>query len=372
MKIILKSTNEGRLNYKKQLELDFLRGIFAIFVAIGHTFPFIFDNNHSEIHFRYYFGTNFVVGFVFLSGFLIESSVKLNIDKFIDYKIRDYFFLRLSRIIPMYFTIIIFALILEYFIASNYLDRREVGWENIDLIHILGQIFFLTGLLPDFKFYGSLGATVTLIYEFWFYIFWSLRIFLKKIFISSLILFSTLIILRFIVGLDLSYDLFLFLIIWLVGAYSTKFYQRFVISKIINLIGYFLLFLMTLLYHPSTVHLISNLPIFLNYKLFLIIPFFMIFLSEGFFDFLFLRFKNLCKMLGSMSYPIFLCHGPCLLLGYYCFNSFFFYSSWIGFILLISLIIIISYLFMILIEKPIMELRRRYKVKRRIYSTLSK
>jgi len=372
MKIILKDTNDGKLNYKKELELDFLRGIFALFVAIGHTFPFIFDHNDSEINFRYYFGTNFVVGFVFLSGFLIESSSKINIGKFINYNIKTYLFLRLSRIIPMYFIILIFAFTLEYFISFNFLDRRVVGWENIDLIYFFGQIIFLTGIIPDFKFYGSLGATVTLIYEFWFYIFWSLRIFLKKIFLSSFILFLILIFLRFILGIDLTYDFFLFFLIWLIGAYSTKIYQRYIISRIINLLGYFLLIFMTLLYHPSSVHIISNLPKILNYKLFLIIPFFMIFLSEGFFDFLFLRFESLCKFLGNMSYPIFLCHGPCLLLGYYFFNSFSIYNTWLGFIIIILFIIFISYLFTILIEKPIMKLRSNYKIKKKIYSTSSK
>lgn len=63
----------------RSVKVDCLRGIFAIFVALGHLYDMARLNSDATGWLdvpRSLFGTNWVIGFVVISGFLIESSVE--------------------------------------------------------------------------------------------------------------------------------------------------------------------------------------------------------------------------------------------------------------------------------------------------------
>lgn len=363
------SEKTDKLPISKELEIDFLRGLFAILVSAGHAFPFVFDQDHEMIFLRHFFGTQYVVGFVFLSGFLIESSVRNNLKIEFNFSIKNYLFLRFSRILPLYLITICIAVFIEAVIFYNGFTRREMGWENLGLTHLFGQIFFLTGILPSFTFFASLGATTTLIYEFWFYLLWIVRISTNKIYISSFFILLILITFKFL--FNINYDLVLFSIIWLSGALTSLLYNKIFLGKIYNISGYLLLIFMIGLYNPSTLQIIDNLPNFLNYKLFLMLPFALIFYGETFFTNIIVKYKKFNKFFGSISYPLFLLHGPTMLIITLCYEKYNLFNTWFGYFFLLLISILISYLFSIFVEKPIMVLRKNYKNRNKIYTTIS-
>jgi peptidoglycan/LPS O-acetylase OafA/YrhL len=360
------------MNYQKRLEIDFLRGLFSLFIVIGHVLPYLEGDYSNHI-----FGTNWVVGFVILSGYLIETSVFNNLKKK-SFSIKLYLFLRLSRILPLYFLIIIistiFYLFLNFknFIPINiFFDENLFFNKNFELKNLLGQIFFLSNFIVGFSVFGFLTATPTLIYEFWFYNLWIFRFYFSKYFLYLIIIFFIFLKLYFKI---ITFDFLIFLVIWLFGTYLCSF-KNIQYKIYISLLGYSLLLFATSLYlFDTTYNFIKKLHLYFFHEYFIfIIPFSLIILGENkFFTGKSFYFRNLIKIsnwLGRISYPVFITHTFIIFILFSIIKNYnldkIFISTFIVFFILFIVVIISHYLSLI-IEIPLMKYRERIKRKYKI------
>ena len=348
---------------EKKIEIDFLRGLLSICVCLGH----IFDALTIKANF---FGTSWVVGFVILSGYLIEGSLVSNLPKK-NYTVKNYIILRITRIFPLYF-FIIFISILFFIFNFNSTFFNETSstlinrlMETYNLKNLIGQIFFLTGIIPGFKTFFFLNATPTLVYEFFYYLTWSLRFYFSKyyiylIFILFLILYYFKVIL---------FDFVIFYFIWLIGTLLHNF-KKFFFNNFFCRLGYISLFFFTSLYlFDETNYILKKLTQFYFHEYFLfIIPFSLIILGKNSIFYqkfsISIFFVKFSKWLGNISYPLFIVHTFIILIleitvSYFDLNQFL-NSYFLAFIYLF-IIIFISQILSLLIEKPIMKFRERIK-----------
>lgn len=177
-----------KLSPQASASLDFVRGIAAFFVMIGHLRALFFvqysDVEHSNIlvklvYFLTGFGYQAVIVFFVLSGFFISSSIfKMHSQG--RWSWPTYLTQRLVRLwvvlIPaLFLTAFWDSLGIRFFGQSVYQglpsDQFILGYSAISRLNIptfLSNVFFLQGIAtPTF---GSNGPLWSLSYEFWYYI----------------------------------------------------------------------------------------------------------------------------------------------------------------------------------------------------------
>ncbi|CAN5417082.1 acyltransferase [soil metagenome] len=141
--------------------LEAVRGLAALYVAIGHLVLQVLQPSQGIVRFLFQFGQEAVIVFFLLSGFVIELSAGKRWDGWASYLLR-----RAVRIYPAY----LIALLCT-FIAVGIFDHN---W-SINGVRLLGNI----SMLQDFAS-GKPGVIVTtykgntalwsLAYEWWFYL----------------------------------------------------------------------------------------------------------------------------------------------------------------------------------------------------------
>lgn len=195
---------------------DALRFYLASIVVIGHGFGFFFNYwdgffpNHLP-----YIQSIAVVGFFFVSGFLITISVLIRIQKnnatFLSYAID-----RFSRIYCTLIPCILFVAIVDY-VAYKIYPSYEFS-ENLNLSTFFKNIL----LIPSMPF-GSVRPIWSLMFEWWIYVLFGGIVFFKK---NKLIGF-------FAIFFGAYYTFFVngrgeagqIAVIWIVGAISAYFYR---------------------------------------------------------------------------------------------------------------------------------------------------
>jgi len=147
---------------KKLEKLEAIRGFCALYVVLFHMLPqkiYILDIN---VGFLFRFGSEAVIMFFILSGFVIKYSWEKSQDK----SFRNFFFKRFTRIyIPL-----IFVLLLAFLIKSYH----EGGLADPEWKTLLGNLFMLqdiASLKPNVisSVYMGNGVLWSLSYEWWFY-----------------------------------------------------------------------------------------------------------------------------------------------------------------------------------------------------------
>jgi peptidoglycan/LPS O-acetylase OafA/YrhL len=156
--------------YKNKLEkLEAIRGFAAIYVVLFHTLPqkiYLLGINVGTI-FR--FGSEAVIVFFVLSGFVIKYSFEKSEDK----SFKRYFKRRFVRL----YTPLIFIFILGYLIKCySEGSLADPEWNNL-----LGNIFMLQDVISQkpnviSSTYMGNGVLWSLSYEWWFYMFFFLVI----------------------------------------------------------------------------------------------------------------------------------------------------------------------------------------------------
>lgn len=346
----------------KSHQINFLRGLFAIFVAFGHLYDIAKTN--SDFHFlfmenfRPYLGTNWVIGFVVISGFLIENSVSNLIRKGGD--VKKYAISRFTRIAPLYYVGLIIAIAIEIF--GNYFlpELRTTYWTNTSMQAVLGQVLFLQGVNPGFSAYASFAATSTVAFEVWYYAIWALRI--KFLRASSLsILFLVFILLyNYFVGVKLfrpilTRDFFSFWTYWLLGAYAFHYQDKLLAMKPVRFLAdhsYYLLVAIFLPYSFIPADRISP------YYFYFAVVFALILLkdeSKG-------KWKNvnLTNFLGDLSYPLFLIHGPVGILSAWILNYYSVTDFITRYIVMLVGSFIVSTILTFYFERPLMQWRKKF------------
>lgn len=173
------------LSDKKDIyyDLEFIRGLAAILVVLGHARALYFVD-YSDIispsiflklfYFISGFGHQSVIVFFVLSGFLISKTV-IKTDKF---EWRYYLIARATRLWVVLVPALLFTVLFDYFGYSYFREDIYVGkLDNIfnmtfpgiyDIGSLIGNVFFLQTILTDT--YGSNVPLWSLAYEFWYYI----------------------------------------------------------------------------------------------------------------------------------------------------------------------------------------------------------
>lgn len=157
-----------KIEHETSVLLDFVRGISAQLVVLGHL-VFFFGYNKNI-----YFPTiqNFgVLVFFILSGFLISQTTFLKEEK--GYTFWDFFLDRFSRIFFTFIPALIFILIIDYNFVRDYSEVYNMSPKNFFFN------FFMIQGLPFGKYlgieaFGSARPFWTVSVEWWFYIFFGI------------------------------------------------------------------------------------------------------------------------------------------------------------------------------------------------------
>lgn len=148
--------------------IDRLRGLFALFVVLGHVLAFaawqngVFAPWYERVH--PYVGFAWVVGFIVLSGYCIAGSCA----KATHSTPHGYVMLRLSRLFPMLWVCVAATAFLEAIMRGSP-ARSEISASGIDHGTMIANAL---GLGAYKGWYGSLSPAWTLSFELVFYALW--------------------------------------------------------------------------------------------------------------------------------------------------------------------------------------------------------
>lgn len=160
MKEIKKIGNEAGIM------LDFIRGVSAQFVLIGHLLSFFLIQENYKLPVIQNFG---VLVFFVLSGFLISQTSFL---KGRDYPFSHYLIDRFSRIFFSFVPALVLVLVVDLWLAQrdSYNPMFNNSWKNF-----LGNLFMLQGYpmsnTVGIEAFGSARPFWTVSVEWWIYIF---------------------------------------------------------------------------------------------------------------------------------------------------------------------------------------------------------
>jgi hypothetical protein len=150
------------MKYKKLEKLEAIRGFCALYVMLFHLLPQKIFLLGINVGFLFRFGSEAVIMFFILSGFVIKYSWEKSEDK----SFKNYFLKRFMRIyIPLFF-----IFLLAYVIKSY----TEGGFVNPEWSTLFGNIFMLQDIISQkpnviSPVYMGNGVLWSLSYEWWFY-----------------------------------------------------------------------------------------------------------------------------------------------------------------------------------------------------------
>lgn len=366
-----------RLTTGALAQIDFLRGLFALLVLAGHAFDVsLLYASKGPLYrlvaeLRGILGFVWVGGFVVLSGFCIELSC-MKQERKKSFSMLRYLAQRASRIFPLLVVCVVIAGLLEWWMSHSEI-RPQVWPRGIDWNHLLINLAGAGGFFGQF---GSIAPAYTISYELLYYLLWgSTRALVRDRvgwglaanfgFALGYVMFPALSH-QLPAGVSQVFSPFIVLVYipWLLGAATARSWGMLLgvswirgISRYswpILLVGAFMAFRL------------SNMPSFdvnpasiVYYAL----------LSFGFV----LLILHACDQplsdgsgrrnhfLGELSYPLYLIHGPAIifagfLLNYWSHKLPFF----VHFSFLILIAILMAYTLVLLVERPVMNARKRY------------
>ncbi len=160
-------------------KIDVCRGLFAFLVVIAHslevTFSILPDQRAglgpvAELFVRAA-GSGFywVMGFFVISGYCIHLSVQRLCDRGA-FTLRTYLIARATRLLPLYYLALMFAVIVEWGIASC----RPANWPNgLNYQTLSGQVVLIQNLTQT---YGSFASSWSITNEAFYYAFYGLLV----------------------------------------------------------------------------------------------------------------------------------------------------------------------------------------------------
>ena len=344
--------------------LDFARAIAATCVVLLHYQHFYFNDYNQQLNFIknlqpfynilgifYEFGTVAVQFFFILSGFIFFMFYRERIlEGVINFK--NFIILRLTRLYPLHLLTLFLVLAIQFFYNQNYFEYFI--YKNNDLENFIAHFLLIQewGLIGQTASYN--GPSWSISVEFFLYIvFFLISIFFIKNIVQSLItiIFSLLI---YIFLQPVLNNLILGLLLFYIGGftfffytYLKKFYKKkfFILVLIIIDIIVFGRFL-----NESFLNFQNSIEFLIGNKLFILLFFIKFPLLIINLSILQLYKKNLgknIKLLGDISYTIYLVHFPIQLLFALVikkmliidFNSPFFFLIYISTVFLASILI---------------------------------
>ena len=344
--------------------LDFARAIAATCVVLLHYQHFYFSDYNQQLNFTknlqpfynilgifYEFGTVAVQFFFILSGFIFFMFYRERIlEGVINFK--NFIILRLTRLYPLHLLTLILVLIIQFFYNQSY--SEYFIYKNNNLENFIAHFLLIQewGLIGETASYN--GPSWSISVEFFLYIiFFLISIFFIKNIFQSLITIIISLLIYFFLQPVLN-NLILGLLLFYIGGftfffyiYLKKFYKKkiFILVLIIIDIIVFGRFL-----NESFLNFQNSIEFLIGNKLFILLFFIKFPLIIINLSILQLYKKNLgknIKLLGDISYTIYLVHFPIQLLFALVikkmliidFNSPFFFLIYISTVFLASILI---------------------------------
>ncbi len=180
--MLLSSNNDPPLKLARPSQrtaiekIDICRGLFAFLVVAAHSVDIAWSI-HPEAPSQYSWwvhrfllyvvaaGVFWVIGFFVISGYCIQLSVSRATEDG-KFPLSTYLAGRLSRILPLYYLALAFALLAEWLMVGG----RPTTWPNgLDGNTVLAQIFMLQNFIQT---YGSFAPSWSITNEMFYYIFY--------------------------------------------------------------------------------------------------------------------------------------------------------------------------------------------------------
>lgn len=356
-------------------EIDLLRGLFASLVMLGHAIDISMRSSNHDILFealirlRQGLGFVWVVGFVVLSGYCIELSC-LKQAKFFALR---YFAQRITRIFPLLVVCVFAAGLIEWSIADSPY-RPSVWTGKTDLYYFWINLVGAGGFFGQF---GSLAPAYTISYELLYYLVWGLsrslageRVVLALVMNVCFAIVYCVLPAEYIGGLPtvLSsvFKQFIALIYlpWLIGAGTAIYLEKLAANPIVRRIanwGWIVIFFVVLVggkgfgmpaFVTTFVSLVYYPTLGLSFSLLIIRAY--VRRSETFE----IKWK---RVLGEISYPLFLIHGPVVILVGFLINAQAIVLPFSVHLLLLTLgSLMAASVLLLTIERPVMRFRSHY------------
>lgn len=197
---------------------------------------------------RSLFGTNWVIGLVVISGFLIEGSVESLLRR--GAGVARYAKARATRIAPLYYFGLISALAVEWLGSRAFgLDVRPAYWTPDAPQAFIGQMLMVQNELIGIGTFGAFAATSTVAFEVWYYCIWAVRIkLLRHRKLPLLLLLAAGLLVMHFPTWKLTSDFCLFWGYWLIGAYAFYYRSALMSSSTARLMAKYSYWLLALLF----------------------------------------------------------------------------------------------------------------------------
>jgi peptidoglycan/LPS O-acetylase OafA/YrhL len=232
------------MKYHKLQKLEAIRGFCALYVMLFHLLPQKIFLLGINVGFLFRFGSEAVIMFFILSGFVIKYSW----EKLTDKSFKKYFLRRFMRIyIPIFF-----IFLLAYVLKSY----EEGGLADPELSTLLGNIFMLQDIMslkPNVisGVYMGNGVLWSLSYEWWFYmLFFVLITYVKPSNINTWVNVLTIVAaLSYLIYPFILNRVVMYFAIWWIGVRFADIYLKGEIYtfKSIKIYGYVLIFMIAIL-----------------------------------------------------------------------------------------------------------------------------
>jgi peptidoglycan/LPS O-acetylase OafA/YrhL len=160
--------------------IDVCRGLFAFLVVAAHCVdiawsihPEVLGMNPPWLHNLLLYvaaaGVYWVIGFFVISGYCIQLSVSRATEGN-SFPLRRYLLARISRILPLYYLALLFAVVVEWLIAP----ARPPCWPNGTQLNVLlAQVFVLQNFTQTF---GSFAPSWSITNEMFYYVLYGLLV----------------------------------------------------------------------------------------------------------------------------------------------------------------------------------------------------
>ena len=361
------------MNKNKQhlLHLDYLRGLSALLVCMGHLRNVFFVDYNDVlvvdsfvVKFFYFItslGHQAVMIFFVLSGFLVGGSIIKNLDNF---NFKKYLTNRITRLWVVLIPCLFLTLLIDELLLSNYPELLQGMYRNVinsgpsenysqTLMTLMGNIFFLQTIFV--KTYGTLEPVWSLANEFWYYILFPLILIILNFNNKYNFIFrSFYIILLLIILYLLPTDITKYFLIWCFGVFAFYIYdQKKGSFHKFNFLLSLILLISTLILSKLKFLSLFNSDLLISLTVsYLIVVCPKINLDQNKISKL---FKNVIIHLSSISYTLYLIHFPiCMVIFCYVIKFEKIYlnlANFFSYLFFLSIIIFIAYLFWFMFER---------------------
>ena len=339
--------------------IDWLRGVFALNVALGHLFDIskISTSYVGILDFiRPVFGFQWVVGFFVISGFCIENAASgMSTDAG---GVRQFLLRRSSRLLPTYYLVFLMCIFFEYLMYGS--PERPAYWTNIYPANAVAQTLLTQGA-RFFKVgaFASFAATFTITHEVTYYLIWTLRIRFPKYSPTFWCVCLSLVLFLISFRIDHYGDRFYLILryspLWFVGALV---YARYSVLKNIPLLAFLSRYSYILLAVVLAPYLVEELDLGRGWFFVLAWVFALNLLKSPAGNSALIS-ARVTHFMGDISYPMFLIHGPVAMITAFALNSFGVSNFYLHFAMVIVITVTSAAVFTIFVERPILHWRKR-------------